>query len=175
MKNKKTFFNRLTMLKAKNTNHQLDLIRDFSNLMHENGDYLEPEDFETWVAIVNEEKETVVMISPTEHKYVMKPMKGDKFSIVKGMALAAFEENTGIRYQDLRRLTELFAETTKKCDPAMNIILHYFFDATGHTEESILNQVKTFPVGKDGNKKFVITIPSISTIEDMISHNNIEG
>lgn len=165
-----TFFNRLARMRAANANNQKVLFQKYADMICRTGDL---ENLNTWVAIVNEEKETVVMISPAETKYVQKPMKGDKFSIVKGMALSVFEENTGIRYQDLRKLTELFAETTKKCDPAMNIVLRYFYDTTGQTEESILNQIKNFPVGKDGNKKFVIDIPNVSTIDDMIRYSNL--
>ena len=162
----KKFFNRIRMLReaneaaeAENKKH-INLARKLSETP---GEFLRLSC--QWTVIVNENKKTVVMISPAGNKYVNKPMKGDEFSVVKGMAMAVFEENTGIRYQDLRKLTEMFVETTDKCDPAMNIIVRYFLESAEVTEKQIEETVNSITEEHSG-KIFEIIIPIINNFKD---------
>lgn len=135
--------------------------------LHRGQDCMNPDEMEEWTVIVSEKKKTLVVISPFGEKYVKKAMDGDEFSIEKGIALAVFENNTGIRYQDLRRFFELFANVTDQNDPAMNFIMRFFEEITGLSDEIFNKVIKELPEYPEG-KRFYIDVPTVGSINDII-------
>ena len=128
---------------------------------------MDPDPMEEWEIIVNQSKKTVVAISPFGKKYVKKAMDGDDFSALKGIALAAFENNSGIRYQDLRRFFEIFVGVNDNSDPAMNFIVRFFEEVTGLDAADIDKVLQEIPDMR-GGKRIYIEIPTVGSSDDVI-------
>lgn len=114
--------------------------------------------FDQWKFFVNNEKKVIVALSPDGKEYKRKPAAGDKFDPYTGIALAIFENHTGITYQQLNRCLSLFAKRTKTQDPALTFIRMFVAEGTGFTEEK-MNAMMADCVEKNGNIVLTANIP----------------